>query len=119
MDLPDYDRAAHAANALTANHRGQHRCTDSIYYGPRDAGTCPVQAAVQVLCDTIDQTRALPHTACHDDPTMYAVAESMSGIPLREVPCSVDADVRLGWLAMARYGTEALAAALDPALVTP
>jgi hypothetical protein len=119
MDLPDYLAARGALATLMAGHQTQHRCTDGAYYSTTQSVNCPTRTAVATILETLLTAQTVVHTACHDDATMYLVAESMSGIPLREVPCPVDTDVRLGWLTMARYGTEALAAALDPALVTP
>lgn len=112
MDLPDFDKAAHAAEALTANHRGQHRCTDSIYYGPRDAGTCPVSTAVQVLCDTIDVTKVLPHTAVHDTEHVDLVMLGMTGL----VAADLEPDDRDAWRLSVRLALETHAALLDPAV---
>jgi hypothetical protein len=112
MDLPDLDKAAHAAEALTVGHRGQHRCTDSIYYGPRDAGDCPVSAAVQVLADTIDQVRALPHTAVHDAEHVDLVALGMTGLVMADLA----PEDRDGWRLTVRNALEAHAALLDPSV---
>lgn len=110
MDLPDYDRAAHAAEALTREHRGQHRCTDSVYYGPRDADRCPVSSAVQVLCDTIDQVRALPHQACHDTEHVDLVLLGMTGLAAD----TLAADDRDAWRLTTRQALETHAALLEP-----
>lgn len=120
MDLPDYDRAAHAAEALTTGHRGQHRCTDSVYYGPQDTRTCPVAHAVQTLCDTVDQTRALPHLACHTLGAVEAVAQAMCQHPDgTDVPLTdLDYLQRAWWLRKAQQAMEAHAALLDPDVVT-
>ena len=118
MDLPDYTAATDALDLLGTDHHGQHRCTDGGYYTPSTWVDCPINTALATVSAVLVQTRELPHTAAHDDATMYAVAEAMSGIELRAVPCEVDTEIRLGWLTMARLGGEALAAELDPAAAT-
>jgi hypothetical protein len=120
MDLPDYDAARGAADTLGAGHTTQHRCTDGRYYGPREWADCPTSTAVRTLVNTLADARALPHTACHDDTAVHAVAQAMVTHPDggAVLLAYLDPVQRSWWISKARLAMEAQAALLDPDAVT-
>lgn len=104
---------ADANEALTGHHRGQHRCDDGRYYGPKQWAECPMNKAAAVLSLAIIDERQRVHDAAHDDDAVTAVAEGMTGFVMAEL----SEDDAHGWRLTARMAIEALAAHLDPELV--
>jgi hypothetical protein len=99
-----------AAENLTGHHRGQHRCDDGRWYGPREWQTCPMHVAAGALLDAIDAERRRVHEAAHDADAVRVVAEGMTGLVMAEL----SADDAHGWQTTARMAIEALAGHLDP-----
>lgn len=112
MDLPDYPAATSAIGALLKGHVGQHRCTDSRYYGPNAWTTCPVNTAGATIHGVIAATRALPHVACHDTEHVDLVLLGMTGL----VAADLETEDRDAWRTSVRNALEANAALLDPAV---
>lgn len=111
--MPETMTTADAYDALTGHHRGQHRCDDGAWYGPRDWQSCPMHRAATALTDRIVEVRDRVHEAAHDPDAVRAVAEGMTGLVMAEL----GEDDRHGWEATARMAIEALAAHLDPEVV--
>lgn len=103
---------ADAYDALTGHHRGQHRCDDGNYYGPKVWAECPMNVNASVLSLAMVDERNRVHEAAHNDDAVRAVAEGMTGLVMAELS---DED-RQGWMMTARMAIEALAAHLDPLL---
>lgn len=110
MDLPDYAAATAAAEHLTTDHRGQHRCTDGRYYTPSDWGDCPTSVAVTTLLTTLTDTRDLAHNACHDTEHVDLVLYGMTGL----VAADLTDDDRQAWRTTVRMALETNAELLDP-----
>lgn len=104
---------ADAFDQLTANHRGQHRCTDGIYYGPKDSASdwarCPVNHAASTLADAIVTAHTAPHEAVHDPDVITQVAGAMLSGPLDEL----DPEQQEAWRMLARLGLEEFCQILD------
>lgn len=109
MDTNLTDPVAIAASELTTTHTGQHRCTNGHYYGAGDWTSCPTNAAVNLLVDTVTDTRQAPHTAVHDPDVIDLVAGAMLSGPMHEL----DPEQQDAWRGLARLGLEEFCRLLD------
>lgn len=100
-----------ALDAARTPHLVGHRCTDGNWWNPK-AGTrpaCDTLRHLDVARTQIERLTTRVHDAAHTDRHVAAVATALTSTPLSELP----ADVRDGWLHMARLAVEALAYSLE------
>lgn len=114
-------------DTLQQPHLSGHRCPDERgvlgWFNPNagDRDRCPVLVGVAALRtriaelhDELTVERQRVHAAAHDPAAVEHVAAGMVSTPLTDL----HPDLREGWTYMAREGIEALAAWLDPEVVT-
>lgn len=103
--------ALQALAAVTAPHKGGHRCTDNNWYhdGVGTQTPCPVTAHLVTVREQIDRLHTQVHEAAHDTPTMVHVMEAMTGFDAEEM----DDELRSAWVLSVRQAVEALAEYLD------
>lgn len=112
--------AAHAAlAALRVPHAYGHTCDDGRWYN-QHVGTrtpCPAWGHATLLDQQLDRLRTVVHDSAHDDRVMRHVAVALYAGPFPEGIAeweAADQETRDGYLTMARWATEGLAAVLDP-----